>query len=160
MRRLSRPSSITIYVAMWPFPLTSCHASFSADPQTWQVCCGGYWSLLQAVQCCRTSRFSFTASQKGLLNASGTGISFGIDPLRAQGDMFSAMPNGRLSLPAAAQPWGSRSIVQVCSACQSALAAAWELQSMALWGSIDTRREHGGPAPNGCAGLAAAPHRL
>src|SRR2546421_10942706 len=78
MRRLSRPSSMTIYVAMWPFPLTSCHASFSADLQTWQVCCGGYWSLLQAVQCCKTRRFSFTASQKGLLTASGTGITFGI----------------------------------------------------------------------------------
>src|SRR5215475_11746954 len=78
MRRLSRPSSMTIYVAMWPFPLTSFHASFSADPQTWQVCCGGYWSLLQAVQCCKTSCFSFTASQKGLLNTSGTGITFGI----------------------------------------------------------------------------------
>src|SRR5262245_48665114 len=85
MRRLSRPSSITIYVAIWPFPLTSFHSSCAADPQTWQVCCGGYWSLSQAVQCCKTSRFWFTASQKGLLNASGTGITFGIVSLHVQG---------------------------------------------------------------------------
>src|SRR5919109_4821994 len=78
MRRLSRPSSMTIYVAIWPFPLTSFHPSLSADPQTWQVCCGGYWSLLHAVQYCNTNRFWFTASQKGWLNSSGTGITFGI----------------------------------------------------------------------------------
>src|SRR5216683_5894052 len=78
MRRLSRPSSMTIYVAMWPFPRTSFHASVPADLQTWQVCCGGYWSLLQAVQCCKTNRLSLTASQNGLLNSSGTGITFGI----------------------------------------------------------------------------------
>src|SRR5919109_5201942 len=113
MRRLSRPSSMTIYVAIWPFPLTSFHASFSADPQTWQVCCGGYWSLLQAAQYCKTKRFSFTASQKGLLNASGIGITFGIGPLRAQGGVSSETPHGSLSLPSAAQPWGGRSIVQV-----------------------------------------------
>ena len=29
-------------------------------------------------ECCKTSRFWFTASQKGLLNASGTGITFGV----------------------------------------------------------------------------------
>src|SRR5919109_2972690 len=106
MRRLSRPSSMTIYVAIWPLPLTSFHTSFSADPQTWQVCCGGYWSLLQPVQCCKTNRFSFTASQKGLLNASGTGITFGIGPLRAQGGVVFERLHGYLFLPSAGHPWG------------------------------------------------------
>src|SRR5262249_45374698 len=78
MRRLSRPSSMTIYVAIWPLPVTSFHSSLSADRQTWQVCCGGYWSLAQAVQCCNTRRCWFTASPKGLLSSSGTGITFGI----------------------------------------------------------------------------------
>jgi hypothetical protein len=35
---------------------------------------------VQAVQFCKTSRFSFTASQKGLLNSSATGIILGIVP--------------------------------------------------------------------------------
>src|SRR5919108_4634554 len=125
MRRLSRPSSITIYVAIWPFPLTSFHSNLSADPQNWQVCCGGYWSLSQAAQCCTISRFSFTASQKGLLNASGTGITFGIYSLRAQGGVISEWPHGCLSLPSTGHPWGGRSIVQVFGACQSSPAFAW-----------------------------------
>src|SRR5919109_316669 len=104
---------MTIDAAMWPLPLTSFHASFSAEPQVAHVTRGGYWSLSQAAQCCKTSRFSFTASQKGLLNASGTGITFGIGPLRAQGGVSSETPHGSLSLPSAAQPWGGRSIVQV-----------------------------------------------
>src|SRR5262249_24088824 len=108
-----------IYVAMWPFPLTSFHASFSAEPQTWQVCCGGYWSLLQAVQCCKTSRCSFTASPKGLLNPLGTGITFGLSPLPPQGGVYTAMTHGSCSLPSAEQTWDGRSIVQVCGACQS-----------------------------------------
>src|SRR5215471_16236759 len=117
MRRLSRPSSITIYVAIWPLPATSFHSSLSADPQTWQVCCGGYWSLAQAVQYCKTSRFSFTASQKGLLNASGTGITLGIGPLRAQDWVICDAP-WRLVMPVAGHLWGSRSIVQVLRTCQ------------------------------------------
>src|SRR5215467_3792046 len=88
MRRLSLPSSMTIYVAIWPFPCTSFHSSAAADPQTWQVCCGGYWSLAQAVQYCKTSRFWFTASQKGWLKASGTGITFGIVSLHVQGCLW------------------------------------------------------------------------
>jgi hypothetical protein len=63
---------------MWPLPLTSFHSGFLGEPQTWQVGCGGYWSLPQAVQFCKTSRFSLTASQNGLLSSSGTGITFGI----------------------------------------------------------------------------------
>src|SRR6185503_12863485 len=86
MRRLSRPSSMTIYVAMWPLPLTSFHTSLSADPQTWQVFCGGYCSLLHAPQCCSTSRFALTASQNGLLNSSATGITLGIVLLHAKYD--------------------------------------------------------------------------
>src|SRR5688572_16140297 len=78
MRRLSRPSSMTIYVAMWPLPLTSFHVSLASDPQTWQVFCGGYCSLLQAPQCCKTRRLALTASQNGLLNSSATGITLGI----------------------------------------------------------------------------------
>src|SRR5262245_59684463 len=85
MRRLSRPSSITIYVAIWPLPWTSFHSSLSADPQTWHARCGGYWSLAQAVQYCKTSRFWFTASQKGWLKSSGTGITFGIVSLHVEG---------------------------------------------------------------------------
>src|SRR5215470_4533793 len=88
MRRLSLPSSMTIYVAIWPFPCTSFHSSVALDPQTWQVCCGGYWNLVQTVQCCKTSRFWFTASQKGWLKASGTGITFGIVSLHVQGCLW------------------------------------------------------------------------
>src|SRR5215471_10906639 len=82
MRRLRRPSSMTISAAIWPFPCTSFQARLAADPQTWQACCGGYWSLSQAEQCCRTNRLLLTASQKGWLKASGTGMSFGIVSLR------------------------------------------------------------------------------
>src|SRR5947207_13923834 len=78
MRRLRRPSSITMQVAIWPLPATSFHVRPAAELQTWQACCGGYCSLSQAAQCCTTSRLWLTASQKGWLNASGTGISFGI----------------------------------------------------------------------------------
>src|SRR6266850_277442 len=78
MRRLRRPSSITMEVAIWPLPSTSFHVRPLAELQTWQACCGGYCSLSQAAQCCKTSRFWLTASQKGLLKASATGISFGI----------------------------------------------------------------------------------
>src|SRR5262249_16168810 len=42
--------------------------------------------------------------------------------LRAQGGVCSEMPRGRLSIHTAGQPWGGRSIEQVCSACQSSLA--------------------------------------
>src|SRR5262245_26725946 len=86
MRRLRRPSSITMKAATWPFPGTSFHVKPATELQIWQVCCGGYCSLLQLMQSCRTSRRSFTASQKGLLEASGTGISFGIVSLRASPD--------------------------------------------------------------------------
>src|SRR5215471_2009331 len=82
MRRLRRPSSMTIYAAIWPFPCTSFQARLAAEPQTWQACCGGYWGLSQAAQCCRSNRLSLTASQKGWLKASGTGMSFGIVSLR------------------------------------------------------------------------------
>src|SRR5437763_15880630 len=83
MRRLRRPSSITIEAAIWPLPATSFHVRPAAALQIWQACCGGYCSLSQAAQCCKTSRRSLTASQKGLLKASGTGISFGIASLPA-----------------------------------------------------------------------------
>src|SRR6185312_14962229 len=78
MRRLRRPSSMTMWAAMWPLPSTSFQVSPSAELQAWQVCCGGYCSLSQAAQCCTTRRLWLTASQNGLLNASATGISFGI----------------------------------------------------------------------------------
>src|SRR5271165_4496828 len=78
MRRLRRPSSITMEVAIWPLPSTSFHVRPAAELQTWQACCGGYCSRSQAAQCCKTSRFLLAASQKGLLKASATGISFGI----------------------------------------------------------------------------------
>src|ERR1700680_1274517 len=83
MRRLRRPSSITIEAAIWPRPSTSFHVRPAAELQTWQACCGGYCSLAQAAQCCKTSHLWLTASQKGLLKESGTGISFGIVSLRA-----------------------------------------------------------------------------
>jgi hypothetical protein len=118
---------MTIAAAMWPLPLTSFHSSFSAEPQLAHVLRGGYWSLSQAAQRYKTSRFSFTASQKGWLNASDTGITFGICPLRSQGGVVSEMPHGRLSLPSAGHPWGGRSMVQVVGACQSSLASAWEM---------------------------------
>src|SRR5215510_3908523 len=86
MRRLRRPSSITMKAAIWPFPCTSFQVRPATELQIWQACCGGYCSRLQLVQNCRTSRRSFTASQKGLLEASGTGISFGIVSLRAPPD--------------------------------------------------------------------------
>src|SRR5436190_8901216 len=78
MRRLRRPSSITMEAAIWPLPATSFHVRLAAELQIWQACCGGYCSRSQAVQCCKTSRLWLTASQKGWLNASATGISFGI----------------------------------------------------------------------------------
>src|ERR1700704_1305673 len=96
MRRLRRPSSMTIYVAIWPLPLTSFHASFAAEPQTWQVCCGGYCSLPQPLQCCNIRRFALTASQNGLLTSSATGISFGILLLHEQSDIHYGRP---MSLP-------------------------------------------------------------
>src|SRR5688572_18028189 len=68
---------------MWPLPLTSFQPSRPAEPQTWQVFCGGYWSFSQAPQCCSTRRFSLTASQNGLLTSSGTGMTFGIGRLHA-----------------------------------------------------------------------------
>src|ERR1700730_4526877 len=83
MRRLRRPSSITMEVAIWPLPSTSFHVRLAAELQTWQVCCGGDCSLSQAAQGCKTRRPLLTASQKGLLKESGTGISFGIVSLRA-----------------------------------------------------------------------------
>src|SRR5712691_11863542 len=86
MRRLRRPSSITMEVAIWPLPAISFHVRPAAELQTWQACCGGYCSLSQAAQCCKTSRRSLTASQKGWLNESGTGISFGIVSLPAPSD--------------------------------------------------------------------------
>src|SRR6202023_3628080 len=86
MRRLRRPSSITMWVAIWPFPSTSFHVRPAAELQTWQACCGGDCSRAQAAQCWKTSRLLLTASQKGLLKASGTGISFGIVSLRAPSD--------------------------------------------------------------------------
>src|SRR5262245_63906468 len=86
MRRYTRTSSITIQAAICPFPCTSYQVRPATELQIWQVCCGGYCSLLQLMQSCRTSRRSFTASQKGLLEASGTGISFGIVSLRAPPD--------------------------------------------------------------------------
>src|ERR1051326_8459468 len=92
MRRLRRPSSITMQAAIWPLPATSFQVRPAAELQTWQACCGGYCSRSQEVQCCKTSRLSLTASQKGLLDGSGTGISFGIvsplaaaDPLAVDG---------------------------------------------------------------------------
>ena len=78
---------MTIDAAMWPRPLTSFHAHGSAERQVVHVARGGYWSLSQAARRCKTSRFSFTASQKGWLTASGTGITLGIGPLRAQGGL-------------------------------------------------------------------------
>src|SRR5215469_8456017 len=77
MRRLRRPSSITIWAAIWPLPSISFQVRPAAELQTWHACCGGYCSRSQAAQCCKTSRLSLTASQKGLLNSSATGISFG-----------------------------------------------------------------------------------
>src|ERR1051325_3938074 len=64
--------------AIWPIPATSFQVRPAAELQTWQACCGGYCSRSQAAQCCKTSRRPLTASQKGWLNASATGISFGI----------------------------------------------------------------------------------
>src|SRR6185437_1826728 len=78
MRRLRRPSSITMWAAMWPLPSISFQVRPAAELQAWQFCCGGYCRRSQAAQCCTTSRRSLTASQKGLLKASATGISFGI----------------------------------------------------------------------------------
>src|SRR5215813_8560324 len=92
MRRLRRPSSITMEVAIWPLPATSFHVRPAAELQNWQACCGGYCSRSHWAQCCSTSRLWLTASQKGLPNASGIGISFGIvsplapsDPLAVDG---------------------------------------------------------------------------
>src|SRR6266436_5017471 len=78
MRRLRRPSSITMEVAMWPLPSTSFHVRLAAELQTWQACFGGYWSPSQAAKCCKTSRLLLMAYQKGWLNEWATGISFGI----------------------------------------------------------------------------------
>ena len=61
-------------------PSTSLQASFSAEPHWRQLRLGGYCSRSQLPQSCKTSRFSFTASQKGWLTSSGTGITFGIFP--------------------------------------------------------------------------------
>src|SRR5580698_8189427 len=72
MRRLRRPSSITMKLAIWPFPSTSFHVRPFAEAH--------------ARQCCRMRRLSLTASQKSLLNASATGISFGIVSLRTPSD--------------------------------------------------------------------------
>src|ERR1051325_9171403 len=84
MRRLSRPSSMTMEAAIWPLPTTSFQVRPAAELQAWQVCCGGDCSRSHWAQCCSTSRLSLTASQKGWLNASATGISFGIvSPLAA-----------------------------------------------------------------------------
>src|SRR5689334_15968285 len=82
MRRFRRPSSITIYVAMWPLPVTGFHVSFASELQTWHVFCGGYCSLLHAPQCWSTRRFSLTASQNGLLSSSATGMTLGMVLLR------------------------------------------------------------------------------
>ena len=67
-------------------PLTSFQVSLAADPQTWQVCCGGYCSLSQAVQCCRTSRLVVDRIPKRFAQFIGTGISFGIASLRVPPD--------------------------------------------------------------------------
>jgi hypothetical protein len=57
------------------FPVQVHHdveVGLSAEPQMAYVTRGWYWGLSQAVQCCKTSRFSCMTSQKGLLNVSGT----------------------------------------------------------------------------------------
>src|SRR4029434_10987966 len=46
---------------------------------------------------------------------------------RAQGGVCSEMPHSRLSILTAGQPWGGRSIEQVCGACQSSRASAWKM---------------------------------
>src|ERR1051325_10679921 len=86
MRRLSRPSSMTMEAAIWPLPATSFQVRPAAELQTWQVCCGGEWRRVAAAPCCKTSRRPLTASQKGLLDGSGTGISFGIVSTLAASD--------------------------------------------------------------------------
>src|ERR1044071_2517476 len=41
MRRLRRPSSITMEAAIWPLPSTSFQERPAAELQAWQGCCGG-----------------------------------------------------------------------------------------------------------------------
>src|SRR5256885_15184381 len=76
MRRLRRPSSITMQVAIWPLPSTSFHARPLAELQTWQACCGGDFSLSQAAPSLKMSRRWLVAFPKGLLKGSGAGGRF------------------------------------------------------------------------------------